>query len=245
MRDPDTDRGGQSVDIGGGHRHFQLFAVRSLGLAPELSPPGLQRFGVRPFFHQPASQTLRDLLPELGIQNPFDRVGQSYHIDAHSRHSHIDCAIGNSGRYSGGENIPPGDRHCPLGLILKRDFPHLKGIRNDFQHTALADQPAFAETLDHGVDRADTWIGAERESQIDARGDGQFLLKHRRQTVGWHVGSGTWQNEDVLLPRLFIQRMAFPEDVDLARNVEVVDLLRKTCSRQRLRRGGKRPRTVE
>ena len=75
---------------------------------------------------------------------------------------------------------------------------------------------------------------------------GQFLLKHRRQTVGWHdVGSGTWQNEDVLLPRLFIQRMAFPEDVDLARNVEVVDLLRKTCSRQRLRRGGKRPRTVE
>ena len=62
---------------------------------------------------------------------------------------------------------------------------------------------------------------------------GSFSLSiAARQSVGTMSVPAPGKMRDVLLPRLFIQRMAFPEDVDLARNVEVVDLLRKTCSRQ-------------
>jgi len=44
LRNPDTDRGGQSVDIGGGHRHFQLRGAGGGGLLFQLHAGGGNHF---------------------------------------------------------------------------------------------------------------------------------------------------------------------------------------------------------
>ena len=72
------------------------------------------------------------------------------------------------------------------------------------------------------------------------------LLEHRRQTIGRHdIETGTRSDHDAGMPGLLVHAMAMFKHIDLAGDVEIVDMLAQAGVPQRLAGTGERAGAVE